>query len=159
MRIVNEIECSLFDCTPRTTVWFREMGQLKRVITFELLERALIRADFSPVFDKRKLIKIKSKYSRCFWHPSTFSGQSQECMFSLYNSPPMHSCSVAVPFQQVQYRVHEVSWPNMPYSQSQWSRDMGPSAERITKKNKNKRIKDAWSIAGQALVDDVFTSS
>lgn len=42
------------------------------------------------------------EYLRCFWQPSTFSGQSQLCAFSLYSKPPMHNCSVAVPFQQVQ---------------------------------------------------------
>lgn len=42
------------------------------------------------------------EYLRCFWHPSTFSGQSQLWAFSLYSRPPMHNCSVAVPFQQVQ---------------------------------------------------------
>jgi len=41
----------------------------------------------------------------------------------------MHSCSVAVLFQQVQYLVHDVSWPNMPYSQSQCSLAIGPSEE------------------------------
>lgn len=41
----------------------------------------------------------------------------------------MHSCSVAVPFQQVQYLVHEVSWPKMPYSQSQCSVEIGASVE------------------------------
>lgn len=41
----------------------------------------------------------------------------------------MQSCSVAVPFQHVQYRVHDVSWPKIPYSQSQWSFEIGPSAE------------------------------
>lgn len=44
----------------------------------------------------------------------------------------MHSCSVAVLFQQVQYRVQDVSWPNMPYSQSQCSRAIGPSVKRNT---------------------------
>lgn len=43
-----------------------------------------------------------AQYLRCFWHPSTFSGQSQLWAFSLYSKPPMHNCSVAVPFQQVQ---------------------------------------------------------
>lgn len=76
-----------------------------------------------------RCIIMSCVYSRCFWQPSTFSGQSHECVFSLYSNPPMHSCSVAVPFQHVQYRVQDVSWPNMPYSQSQWSRDIGPSAE------------------------------
>jgi len=75
---------------------------------------------------------ITGKYLRCFWHPSTFSGQSQEWVFSLYNNPPMHSCSVAVLFQQVQYRVQDVSWPNIPYSQSQCSRAIGPSVGRNT---------------------------
>lgn len=42
----------------------------------------------------------------------------------------MHNCSVAVPFQQVQYRVHEVSCPKMPYSQSQWSVWTGPSKRK-----------------------------
>lgn len=71
------------------------------------------------------------RHSRCFWHPSTFSGQSQLWAFSLYSRPPIHNCSVAVPFQQVQYRVQLVSCPKIPYSQSQFSVEIGPLANSL----------------------------
>ena len=47
----------------------------------------------------------------------------------------MQNCSVAVPFQQVQYLVHEVSWPKMPYNQSQCSVLMGGSKDDKSKLN------------------------
>ena len=81
------------------------------------------------VLPKKKKKKIKNKYwnawswkySRCFWQPATFCGQSQAWVSSLYSRPPIQNCSVAVPFQQVQYLVQLVSWPKIPYSQSQCS--------------------------------------
>ncbi|KAK3928150.1 Acetate kinase [Frankliniella fusca] len=72
--------------------------------------------------------------------PSTLSGQSQECVSSLYRRPPMQSCSVAVPFQHVQYLVHDDSWPKMPYSQSQCSVLMGPSETGNKNNCKSKRV-------------------
>jgi len=68
-----------------------------------------------------------SLHNGCFWQPPTFCGQSHACVSSLYSRPPTQCCSVAVPFQHVQYRVHDVSWPKMPYSQSQCSVLMGGS--------------------------------
>jgi len=72
-----------------------------------------------------------SLQSGCFWHPPTFWGQSHACVSSLYKSPPTQCCSVEVPFQQVQYRVHDVSWPKIPYSQSQCSVLIGGSENYV----------------------------
>lgn len=103
---------------------------------------------------------VVAVYLRCFWHPSTFwkqimnyhqsrswkmwtqtSGQSQLCATSLYSNPPMQSCSVAVPFQHVQYRVQDVSCPKMPYSQSQCSFEIGPSSRWMFSMNSDNKAK------------------
>ena len=61
-----------------------------------------------------RIISCSDLDLRCFWHPATFCGQSQAWVSSLYRRPPMQNCSVAVPFQQVQYLVQDVSCPNIP---------------------------------------------
>jgi len=66
------------------------------------------------LFPSGTLPFASSLHNGCFWHPATFCGQSHAWVSSLYRRPPMQNCSVAVPFQQVQYLVQDVSCPNIP---------------------------------------------